>query len=69
MKARNREARAMRKSGVVVVLLFVCGHAIRVVGGHPARAIRRGCSRLDQTDALKLAAEQCREVGRQPKGR
>lgn len=59
----------MDKSGVVVVLLFVCGHAIRVVHGKPARVIRHGRSSLDQTDAIKLAAEQSREVGGKAEGR
>lgn len=53
----------MEKSGNVVVLLFVAGHAIRVVHGKPARVIGDGRSKLDQDGALKLAAEQCREVG------
>ena len=51
------------------MLLFVAGHAIRVMPGKPARVIGDGRSRLDQTGALKLAAEQSREVGMKPVGR
>lgn len=52
----------MEKSGTVVVLLFVAGHAIRVAKGKPARVVGVGRSRLDQSPAMKLATEQSREV-------
>lgn len=49
-----------------MVLLFVCGHAIRVVKGKPARVIGGGRSKLDQAPAFKTAAEQLHEVGVKP---